>query len=113
MLPEKETMCHRTGFTKSCFDCVVEHKCRLWTQIQGLHPQTGERIDQWGCADAWMPLLMIENSQQQRQTGAAIESFRNEVVKGNKIQQRLEILRLKQDQERLTYEHESNDSPGG
>ena len=28
-----------------------------------------------------MPTLLIENSQQQRQTGAAIESFRNETVK--------------------------------
>ena len=27
-----------------------------------------------------MPTLMIENSQQQRQTGAAIESFRNETL---------------------------------
>ena len=27
-----------------------------------------------------MPLLMIENSQQQRQTGAAVESFRNETL---------------------------------
>jgi len=26
---------------------------------------------------------MIENSQQQRSTGAAVESFRNEVVKSN------------------------------
>ena len=27
--------------------------------------------------------MMIENSQMQRQTGAAVESFRNEVVKAN------------------------------
>jgi hypothetical protein len=30
-----------------------------------------------------MPVLLIENSQQQRQTGAAVESFRNEMVKAN------------------------------
>jgi hypothetical protein len=30
-----------------------------------------------------MPILMIENSQQQRQTGAAVETFRNEMVKAN------------------------------
>jgi hypothetical protein len=30
-----------------------------------------------------MPILMIENSQQQRSTGAAVESFRNEMVKAN------------------------------
>ena len=27
--------------------------------------------------------MLIENSQQQRQTGAAVESFRNEMVKAN------------------------------
>jgi hypothetical protein len=32
---------------------------------------------------AWMPMLMIENSQQQRHTGAAVESFRNEMVRAN------------------------------
>jgi hypothetical protein len=30
---------------------------------------------------------MIENSQQQRQTGAAVESFRNEVAKSNEASQ--------------------------
>jgi hypothetical protein len=32
-----------------------------------------------------MPILMIENSQQQRSTGAAVESFRNEMVKANSM----------------------------
>jgi ribosomal silencing factor RsfS len=32
---------------------------------------------------AWMPMLLIENAQQSRQTGAAVESFRNEMVKQN------------------------------
>jgi len=30
-----------------------------------------------------MPMLMIENSRQTNQAGAAIESFRNEMVKSN------------------------------
>jgi len=33
--------------------------------------------------DSFLPMLLIENSQQQRQTGAAIESFRNEMVQAN------------------------------
>lgn len=49
----------------------------------GTNPNTGKEVDEWGCAIAWMPILMIENSQQQRQTGAAVESFRNEMVKAN------------------------------
>ena len=60
-------------------DCIGL-QCSWFTQIRGNHPQTGEPIDEWGCAVTWMPTLMIENSQQQRQTGAAIESFRNETL---------------------------------
>ncbi len=32
---------------------------------------------------AWLPILMIENAQQSRSTGAAVESFRNEMVTQN------------------------------
>ena len=63
-----------------CEDCLGL-KCSWFTQIRGTHPQTGEEIDEWGCAVTWMPMLLIENSQMQRQTGAAVESFRNETVK--------------------------------
>lgn len=38
---------------------------------------------------AWLPIMMIENSQQQRQTGAAVESFRNEMVKANEHSQKV------------------------
>jgi hypothetical protein len=57
--------------------------CRFWVTVQGNNPQTGEIINHKDCSFAWMPVLMIENSQQQRQTGAAVESFRNEMVKTN------------------------------
>ena len=63
-------------------DCI-QTKCAWFTQLLGNNPNTGKEIDEWGCAIAWMPVLMIENSQQQRQTGAAVESFRNEMVKAN------------------------------
>jgi hypothetical protein len=29
---------------------------------------------------AWVPILLVENSAQQRSTAAAVESFRNEVA---------------------------------
>jgi len=57
--------------------------CSWFIQVRGTNPNTGEEVDEWGCAIAWLPILLIENSQMQRQTGAAIESFRNEVVKSN------------------------------
>jgi hypothetical protein len=89
-IPDEKIKCHRTGFTRSCKEIVCNGECRLWMQITGANPQTGETINQWGCADEWIPLLLIENSQQQRQTGAAVESFRNEMVKRNDLMLGLE-----------------------
>jgi hypothetical protein len=63
-------------------DCI-QMKCAWFTQIRGTNPNTGKEIDEYGCAIAWMPILTIENSQQQRHTGAAVESFRNEMVQAN------------------------------
>ena len=82
-LPDKDTMCHRTGFNKSCRELVVGEACKRWLQIQGNHPNSGEPLNKSMCNDDWLPILMMENSQMQRQTGAAIESFRNEVVAQN------------------------------
>lgn len=44
---------------------------------------TGQDVDEWGCSIAWLPHLLIENANQTREAGAAIESFRNETVKAN------------------------------
>lgn len=82
-LPDEKIMCHETGFEKSCRDMVIHARCRKWVQIIGTNPNTGEAINRWDCVDALLPLLLIENSQQQRQTGAAVESFRNETVRNN------------------------------
>ena len=61
-------------------DCI-QTQCAWITQVRGVDSNTGKEVDEWGCAVTWMPMLLIENSQQQRQTGAAVESFRNESVK--------------------------------
>ena len=63
--------------------------CAWFLKIAGKNPNTGEDIDDWGCSMAWLPIMMIENSQQQRSTGAAVESFRNEMVKNNEVGQRV------------------------
>jgi hypothetical protein len=63
-------------------DCVGM-KCAWFTRIQGYDMNTGNQVDEWQCAISLMPMLLIENSGQQRQTGAAVESFRNEMVKAN------------------------------
>lgn len=64
-------------------------ECVWFTQMRGMNPNTGKEVDEWGCAVSWLPVLLVENSQQQRQTGAAVESFRNEMVRANEINTRL------------------------
>lgn len=58
-------------------------RCAWSIELAGINPNTGEPVPERGCAMAWIPILLIENSQQQRSTGAAVESFRNEVVAAN------------------------------
>lgn len=58
-------------------------KCSWFTQLRGTNPNTGDPVDEGGCAVAWLPVLIVDNSQQQRKTGAAVESFRNEMVRAN------------------------------
>jgi len=69
-------------------DCL-QLKCAWFTQLRGTNPNTGKDVDEWGCAVTWLPILLVENSQQQRSTGAAVESFRNEMVKANDTTQLL------------------------
>jgi hypothetical protein len=65
------------------FNPCKELECAWFIQVRGTNPNNGKEVDEWACSMAWMPILMIENSQQQRQTGSAVESFRNEMVKAN------------------------------
>ena len=81
---EAKDNCPLDGF-KPC----RQLECAWFMKVRGNNPNTGEEIDDYGCAIAWMPVLMIENSQQQRQTGAAVESFRNEMVKANDVSQQV------------------------
>ena len=71
------------------FEPCKQLECAWFIKVVGKNPNTGADVDEWGCAMAWMPILAIENSQQQRQTGAAVESFRNEMVKANEVGQRV------------------------
>ena len=64
---------------------TVCHKCPWWTRVIGKNPQSEEMIDDWRCAVALLPMLLVENAQMSRQTGAAVESFRNEMVKANQM----------------------------
>jgi hypothetical protein len=56
----------------------VCHGCALWTQVKGTSPQTAEPVDHWGCALAFLPLLLIENAAQQRAASVELNKLRNE-----------------------------------
>ena len=58
----------------------VIHRCAWYAQMRGMDPTTGQEKDERACAMAWMPLLLVENSQQQIRTTKAVESFRNETA---------------------------------
>ena len=71
------------------FEPCKQLDCAWFVKLAGTDPNTGKPVDEFGCAMAWMPMLLIENAQQSRQTGAAVESFRNEMVKQNETSHEL------------------------
>lgn len=80
----------KTNCPLNNFEPCKQFECAWFMQVRGTDNNTGKEVDDWGCAVPWLPVLLIENSNQQRQTGAAVESFRNEVVKENNRLQQLQ-----------------------
>lgn len=60
-------------------DCIGL-ACSWFIQVRGTNPQSGQEVDEWACAIAWMPMLLISTTQEIRQGAAATESFRNEMA---------------------------------
>lgn len=59
-------------------------RCAWYTEVNGRRPDSDEVIKEWRCAIAFMPLLQVEMSQTNRGQTQALESFRNEMVEGNR-----------------------------
>jgi hypothetical protein len=79
------------------FEPCKQLDCAWFTKIAGTDPNTGKDIEDYGCAVAWLPVLLIENAQQSRSTGAAVESFRNEMVKSNDINREVLLKTINKD----------------
>ena len=60
-------------------DCIGL-QCSWFTQVRGTNPQSGAEVDDWACAIAWLPMLLINTAQEIRQGAAATEDFRNQMV---------------------------------
>ena len=67
-------------------------ECSWYTKISGKHTQTGEPIEEWGCAVAWIPFLQVDTFRAMNSAGAAIESLRNETVE--RLTPSIEIQKL-------------------
>lgn len=81
-------------------DCIGL-TCAWYTRVQGYDVNSGNQVDSYECAISWLPILLIENSGQQRQTGAAVESFRNEMVKANEVNTQLLLATSESQQPKL------------
>lgn len=81
MLPDEKIYCHRTGFQKTCFECVTGKKCQLWMQLQMINPQTGEQMDRWGCKDALELLINLDHGKKLNELAGSFDGMRNEHYK--------------------------------
>ena len=55
-------------------------RCPLYMPLW-VNKENGEKVQEWKCAIAWMPILMIENAGEVKAVAGYMESFRNEVAK--------------------------------
>lgn len=59
--------------------CIKE-QCEWYVTVRGYDINTGKEVDNKQCVLSTLPMLLIENSAQQRSTASAIESMRNESI---------------------------------
>lgn len=72
-------------------------RCAWYSYVRGYDVNTGNDIDHWECGIKLTPRLLIENSAMQLKTGAAIESFRNEMVQANEVNQKILLASIKEE----------------
>lgn len=103
-MAEKKIICPMMGGEPCVEDGAIRNgelvACRFWVHVFGQDPQTGKEISNSDCAIAWMPVLLIENSKVNRETGAAVESLRNESVSASQ-QVAVAIVHLAETQKTL------------
>ena len=81
MALEVEFFCPLGSTCEEAVDGIIK-RCAWYTKMVGLDPNTGKEVDDWACSMAWMPMLQVEMSKTNRGQTEALESMRNETVKG-------------------------------
>jgi hypothetical protein len=82
-LPEKDLLCHLTGFTKSCRHLVSEGACGRWRDLPVNNPNTGTNEVLWDCIDNHAHILRHDLVRCINSNSASIESMRNESKKAH------------------------------
>lgn len=84
-LPDKTTGCHRTGFAKTCFECVTQHGCRLWKPLRVDADRASGKtfVEHWDCVDAHAHTLGVNMLGRQDTTSASVDALRKEVAQAN------------------------------
>lgn len=73
------------GHTCEQIDGDVINRCVSYIEVEGINPLDGQQTKSWGCGlFHWQPIFMLENARTNRGQTAALESFRNETVKGQR-----------------------------
>jgi hypothetical protein len=71
-------------------DCIGL-QCSWYTQVRGTDPQSGAEVDEYACAIAWLPMLMINTAKETREGAAATESLRNNLVETMEASQNVQV----------------------
>lgn len=63
----------------------IQDKCAFWTQVRGYDSNSGKEVDEYACAIAFLPMLLINTANETRKGAAATDSFKNEMAQQNKV----------------------------
>lgn len=67
----------------------VCHTCAWFSRIEGVHPQTGERVDMWKCAISLQVIATLEAAKAATMGGATTQELRNDLHRDRQSQTRL------------------------
>ena len=78
---EVKIVCPLGSECEKAVDANTIERCAWYVKLGGKNPQTGEVVDEWKCAMAWQPLLMVESTGVSAGVASSVQSLRNETIK--------------------------------